>query len=164
MSNIKKILVALAFSPYAEGIFNYAVNVAEHFNAELIVGSVINERDVSAVMTISSLGYDVDGDHYVESIKEERNKMLESYLKASSFDRNRISIVIKVGSPIDELLKLIVKKNVDMVVMGIKGRTNLEHVFVGSVADKLFHRSPVPVLSYRDKENAERLRKKIHLT
>ena len=72
-------------------------------------------------------------------------------------------LIFKVGNPVDELLKLIVKEHIDMVVMGVKGRTGLEHVLIGSVADKLFHNSPVPVVSFRDEKNAERLRKRIKL-
>jgi nucleotide-binding universal stress UspA family protein len=54
-------------------------------------------------------------------------------------------------------------EKVDLVVMGIKGRTDLEYIFVGSVAEKLFQRSPVPIISYRDAKNAARLRSRIHL-
>lgn len=164
MDDIKKILVALAFSPYSEGIFNYAEKFARNFNAELIVASIINERDVSAVRMITSMGYEVNGNHYVQSIKEEREKMLHQFLEKSPFDRKKIRTIIKVGNPINELLKLIVKENIDMVVMGIKGRSDLEHVFIGSVAEKLFRRSPVPVISFRDEKNAERLKKRIKLT
>ncbi len=164
MDDIKKILVALAFSPYSEGIFNYAEKIARKFNAELIIGSIINVRDVSAVRMITSMGYEVNGDHYVQSIKEERERMLEQFLEKTPFDRKKIRTIIKVGNPIDELLKLIVKENIDMVVMGIKGRSDLEHVFIGSVAEKLFRRSPVPVISFRDEKNAERLRKRIKPT
>ena len=164
MGDIKKILVALAFSPYSEGIFNYAAKIAQAVDAELIVGSVINIRDVSAVGMIASMGYEVNGDHYASGIKEEREKMLAQFLDKSSIGREDVRIIFKVGNPIDELLKLTVQENVDMVVMGIKGRTDLESIFVGSVADKLFHHSPVPVISYRDDKNAERLRKRIKLT
>ena len=90
--------------------------------------------------------------------------MLEHFMEKSSFDRKNMRTILKVGNPIDELLKLIVKENIDMIVMGIRGRTGLENVFIGSVADKLFHNSPVPVVSFRDEENAERLRKRIKLT
>ena len=64
---------------------------------------------------------------------------------------------------VDELLKTIVKENVDMVVMGLKGRTDLEHVLVGSVAEKLFRKSPVPVVSHRDKNSAEKLRQRLRI-
>ena len=161
MDDIKKILVALGFTSYAEGIFKYSVKIAQNFNAELIIGSIINIRDITAVGMVASMGYEVDSEHYVEDIKEERKKMLEQFLSKSSFSRENIRLIFKIGNPIDELLKLIVKENVDMVVMGIKGRTDLEHAFIGSVADKLFRRSPVPVLSFRDEKNAERLRKRI---
>jgi nucleotide-binding universal stress UspA family protein len=161
MDDIKKILVALAFTPYSEGIFNYAAKIAQSFNAQLIIGSIINSRDVSAVSKIVSMGYDVNGDHYVEDIRNERQALLEQFLAKSSFNRENIQTIIKVGNPIEELLKLIVKENINLVVMGTKGRTDLENVFVGSVADKLFRRSPVPVISCRDEKNAERLRKRI---
>jgi nucleotide-binding universal stress UspA family protein len=66
-----------------------------------------------------------------------------------------------VGNPVEELLKITVEENVDMVVMGIKGRTDLEYIFAGSVAEKIFERSPVPIVSYRDEKNAAQLRKRI---
>ena len=163
MNDIKKILVALAFTPYSEGVFNYAVKIAQSFNAQLVIGSIINSRDVAAVGKIVSMGYDVNGDHYVADIRKERQALLEQFVAASSFNRENIKIIIKVGNPIEELLKLTVKENIDLVVMGTKGRTDLEHVIIGSVASKLFRRSPVPVVSYRDEKNAERLRKKIKL-
>ena len=67
-----------------------------------------------------------------------------------------------VGNPWDELLKLIVAEEIDVVVMGPKGRTDLEHVLVGSVAEKVFRRSPATVISYRDETIAKRLHKRLH--
>jgi len=163
MRTTKKILVAVGFTNYTQEIFNYAVRVAECFAAELVIGSIINSRDVAAVRTISSMGYDVDGEHYVSGVKADRKKQLEEILTRSGYAGETIRTVFRIGNPIDELLKMIVRENVDMVVMGIKGRTDLENVFIGSVAEKIFRRSPVPVLSYRDEINAERLRKRIAL-
>ena len=75
-----------------------------------------------------------------------------------------IKLILQVGNPTDELLKIIVKEKVDLVVMGVKGRTDLEHILIGSVAEKLFRSSPVTVVSYRDEKNRDRLRQHIHLT
>ena len=161
MDNVKKIMVALAFTSYSEGLFNYAAQIAKLLNAELIIASIINSRDISAVRMVASMGYEVDAEHYVDGVKAERREMLEHFMEKSSFDRKKIRTIFKVGNPTDELLKLIVKENIDMIVMGVKGRSDLEHVLVGSVAEKLFRRSPVPVISFRDEKSAERLRKKI---
>jgi len=161
MSDIKKIMVALDFTSYSKSTFDYAVKIAKTLNAHLVVASIINSRDISAVEMVASMGYEVDSDHYVEGIKAERESMLKNFIEHSSIDREHIRTIFKVGNPTNELLKLIVTENVDMIVMGVKGRTDLEHIFVGSVAEKLFRRSPVPVLSHRDEQNAERLREKI---
>jgi nucleotide-binding universal stress UspA family protein len=161
MAKMNKLLVAVASSPYTEGIFEYATQLATHLNADVVVASIINERDVSAVRRIADMGYEVDGEHYVGDIKKERRGKMKKMVSDCGFAPERISIFIRVGNPVDELLKIIVSEKIDMVVMGMKGRTDLEHAFVGSVAEKLFRRSPVAVVSYRDEKLAGRLLKRI---
>ena len=133
-------------------------------NAELIIASIINARDVDAVGTIASMGYDVDSKNYVAVIQAERQQTLDDLLKKVVRPPEKIRTVFKIGDPGDELLRIAVKEEVDLIVMGVKGRTDLEYIFVGSVAEKVFRRSPIPVLSYRDEANAERLRKHIDLS
>lgn len=161
MSEIKKIMVALDFTSYSKGTFDYAVKIARNLDAHLIVASVVNTRDVLAVEMVTSMGYEVDSEHYVEGIKTERKNTLKNFIEHSDIDPEHVRMIFRVGNPTVELLKLIVSENVDMIVMGVKGRTDLEHIFIGSVADKIFRRSPVPVLSHRDETNARRLREKI---
>ena len=48
-----------------------------------------------------------------------------------------------------------------MIVMGVKAKSEFVHAFTGSVAEKLFRRSPVTIVSYREDSIAERLRKRI---
>jgi nucleotide-binding universal stress UspA family protein len=158
---IKHILVALAFGEYTEGIFAYAAQLAGQLDARLLVASIINARDVEAVRTVSAMGFEVDGVHYVDEIRKERREILDRLVKQTGFPAERLKVVIEVGHPIDSLLKLVVDDDVDAVVMGLKGRTNLEHIFVGSVAEKLFRRSPVTVISYRGERIAAKLRKRI---
>lgn len=164
MDAIKKIMVAVSLTEYAEGLLNYAVRIAESMNAELIVANIINVRDVEAVGVVAAMGYEVDSEHYVSGIKDERRETLNQILAKLSFPSNKLHIVFKVGHPVDELLKIAINENIDMLVMGVKGRTDLENIFIGSVAEKLFRRSPVTIVSYRDEKNRERLKKRIQLT
>jgi nucleotide-binding universal stress UspA family protein len=163
MDNIKKIMVAVGFTEYSDELLEYAAGIADSIGAEMIVVNIINSRDVEAVGTIAAMGYEVDSEHYVSGVKEERRQTLTKMLKKIAFPAERIRSVFKVGHPVEELLKIAVNENVDLIVMGIKGRSDLEHVLVGSVAEKIFRRSPIPILSYRDTKNAERLKMHIGL-
>jgi nucleotide-binding universal stress UspA family protein len=162
MSNFRKIIAALGISEYSRGIFNYAARLATAIDADLTVVHVINSRDVDTVRRISAMGYNVDGEHYLQNVREDRMRFLEDIFSQSAFPRERLHILIQVGNPIEELLKLTLEEDADMIVMGPKGSTDLTHVLVGSVASKLFRHSPITVVSYREEKLASRLRDRIH--
>ena len=164
MHDFKKVLAALSFSNNLREEFLFAAKFADNLEAELVVLNVINARDLDAVTSISSMGYEVDGNHYIDGVTKERTALLDGIIDDSAFDRKNLRIVFKVGHPIQEILQFIMKESVDMIIMGAKGRTNLEEVLVGSVAEKLFRKSPVTVVSYRPKEHSEKLKRKIHDT
>ena len=162
MKQIEKIMVPLAFSPYSKGIVDYAVRLATALDAKQIIFiSVINQRDVDAVETITSFGYEVDGEHYVQEIEKSRTAGLDEMLKGIDFPKERMKLIMTVGKPADKLLKHAVKENVDMIVMGVKAKSEIVHAFTGSVAEKLFRRSPVTIVSYRDEPIAGSLRQRI---
>jgi len=155
-------MVPLAFSPFSKGIVDYAVMIAKALNVKKIIFvSVVNQRDVEAVETISSFGYEVDGDHYVQEIENARVAELDAMLSDIDFPEDRMKLIITVGKPADKLLKHAIKEDVDMIVMGVKAKSEFVHAFTGSVAEKLFRRSPVTIVSYREDSIAERLRKRI---
>lgn len=163
MDNIQKILVPLAFADYSQGVFNCAVQMALKHDASIIVLSVINSRDIESVKTVVSMGYDVDAEHYVEEIRKERKLKLNKMADDAEIDKDKVKVLFKIGNPVDEILKVIIKELPDLVVMGTRGRGNLENIIMGSVAEKVFKRSPVNVLSYRDEEVKKSLTKRLHL-
>lgn len=154
---VKKILVPIAFSKYSQGIINCAANLAQATGAELVVANVINERDLEAVDKITSFGYKVDIEHYVDTIKKERLADLEKLLGELSLPDEKVTYTFCTGEPTDELLKLVIDREIDMVVMGVKNK-ELRHIFTGSVAERMFRKCPVTIVSYRGSDVAERLR------
>ena len=161
MDAINRILVAVGFTDYTEELLNYAVRIAESLGAELIVANIINVRDVEAIGTIATMGYEIDSEHYVSGIEEDRRQTLNRILEKISFPADKLHTVFKVGHPVEELLKIAINENADLMVMAIKGRSDLEHILLGSVAEKVFRRSPIPILSFRDGKSAQRLKKHI---
>lgn len=158
---IKKILVPLAFSKYSRGILDLAADLAEPLGAQLLVVNVINERDLDAVHKITSFGYKVDTDKYIEIIKKERRDDIVKMTEHLTLPDEKVSFTFLVGEPTSELLRFVVEEEIDMVVMGIKAK-DLRHVFAGSVAERMFRKCPVPIVSYRGDDVAKRLTKRIH--
>ena len=158
---IKRILVPIAFSKYAKGILTYAANLAESTGAELLVANVINERDLEAVDKITSWGYKVDSEHYLETIKKERRAELEVLMESLTLPDEKVTFTFCIGDPTNELLKLVVDQKIDAVVMGVK-TNDIRHIFTGSVAERMFRKCPVTVISYRDDEISARLLQKFN--
>ena len=66
---------------------------------------------------IADMGYAIDGENYVASVKAAREEEIDAILRRSAFPRERIRIVMTVGNPVDELLRLVMSESVDMVVI-----------------------------------------------
>lgn len=156
----KKILVPIAFSKYSKGILRFASQLAKPLGAKLLIANVVNERDLEAVERIAHFGYKVDGDHYVATIQKERVAVLEEHLADLHITDDDYDYTFVAGDPTTELLKIVVNDDIDLVVMGTKAR-DLRHLFAGSVAERMFQRCPVSIVSYRDDSIAEELEKKI---
>ena len=101
---------------------------------------------------------------YVRNVKDERRRLFKEILQDSFFSKYDPKLILTVGHPVYDILNIIVNEKVDMVIMGVKGRTDLESIFVGSVAEKIFRRCPVTVVSYRDEKTSKKLAERIDIT
>jgi nucleotide-binding universal stress UspA family protein len=57
--------------------------------------------------------------------------------------------LLEIGIPADKILSAAASCGADLIVMGTHGRRGLAHAMLGSVAEKVVRRSPVPVLTVR---------------
>lgn len=56
---------------------------------------------------------------------------------------------IRRGAPSEQILDYAEEHDVDLIVMGTHGRSGLGHVLLGSVTERVIHRSDIPVLTVR---------------
>jgi nucleotide-binding universal stress UspA family protein len=67
--------------------------------------------------------------------------------------RGTWNVEIAVGRPADAIVRLARELEADLIVMATHGRTGLEHVVLGSVAERVVRLAPCPVLTVKRAEN-----------
>ena len=149
MQTLNKIMVAVDFSDYSLPAVRYAARLAEDVGAELLLANVINQRDLDMMKKVADQAPAFSFDTYLEQMQADREEGFQQLIKAAGFDRTAVKTIIRLGVPYQELLNVIEAKKPDILVMATKGRSNLMDTILGSCAQKMFRRSPIPVLSLR---------------
>ena len=139
----KKVLFCTDFSENADHAFDYAFGIAKRDSSLLYILHILAENPYKAYADVMITGEDLE--KLQKAIEEDLdNKFRDHYVKKIE-DGIKFEIVTISGREDEEILKFAKKENVDIIVMGTHGRTGIEHVFFGSVAEKVLRHSPFPV-------------------
>lgn len=141
----RKILVPIDFSQYSDEILAYALEMARKFNASVDLIHVIPNMDYftpyesfMAAENIVAVQKGVEGE--VEKDLDEVAKKLPGV---------DVKKVIRTGVAFVEIIDYVKSEGIDLIIMGTRGRGGLEHIIIGSVAEKVLRKSPCPVLTIR---------------
>lgn len=142
---IDTILVATDFSETAQKALETAIDMAGHFEAQLVVLHAYNV-EIPIASPMMTGGY-ILPDGFFDEIAKQARLQVESVA-------NEISAggVRAIGVAIDEPAALAIvdeakRRGADMIVMGTRGLTGIKHLALGSIADKVVRTAPCPVLT-----------------
>ncbi len=147
MLNITNILFATDFSDSSQKAADYALMLAKLTGAHLHVLHVINELDEHQRVMIPREAFQIlEKEIEVQAIKE-----LDRFCKGPAETLTTTSYAV-VGAAFKKIIETGEKVKADLIVMGTHGRTGMEHVIVGSTAERVVRRSTIPVLTVRSEE------------
>jgi len=150
---VQNILVPIDFSPLSRGAVAEARRVGKHFDATIHLAHVAHQQYPADFM-----GPVLTAGQVVESFEEPRQKSLVDQLqevaRENDLPASTPTYVCEAASVFHEICRLAQALPADMIVMPTHGRTGLEHVFLGSTAERVVQHSPCPVLIVRpDSQN-----------
>jgi nucleotide-binding universal stress UspA family protein len=146
----KNILVALDGSEHANHALDHALDLAKKYSADMVLVSVIHptyipleeESDYTSPQFI---------EQYLDSLNAyHKNVLSEGLKKAQKHNPNlKVSTKLVQGRPAKEIINIAIEDNVDLVVMGSRGRGGVTQLLLGSVSDRVADNAPCPVLIVR---------------
>ncbi len=136
----KRILVGTDFSDYSERAVEFAVVLAKKFNATLSLLHVIESFSYSVTDSMTVVGHEQALSATAAALLENlQNDLVDQGLSANRF--------LEQGSAYKEIITKAEDEGVDLIVIGTHGRTGMEHLLLGGVAERVVRLAKCPVLT-----------------
>jgi universal stress protein A len=140
----EKILVPIDFSDYTERILDVATEISQKFGSEIHLLHVIPSMDyLTPYETFLAVDNLVEVQKQIEQDVEQDLERVSQSLPVST------TKVIRSGVAFVEIIDYVKTQNIGLVIMATHGRGALEHILLGSVAEKVGRRAACPVLTIR---------------
>lgn len=143
---LKRILVGCDFSPDSSLALEYGLSLAQEFQAELHLAHVV-EPPLYDDLIKPSESRESFRQRLRNTVQEKLTSMVPEEARAWC---NPVTALL-AGQPDEELIKYGVVNGVDLIVLGVRGHSLVETLFVGSTTDRVLRRAPCPVLSVQPK-------------
>ncbi|GMV49607.1 MAG: universal stress protein [Nitrospira sp.] len=144
---ITRILFATDFSACADRALDYAVALAAQWQAELTVLTVLEfYPGMDPDYTVNKM--------YLDHLRDESARKLEGATARARAGGRSAATRIEVGIPSQVVQTVATEIGADLLVVGTHGRTGLDHVLIGSTAERVVRMAPCPVLSVKAPKGA----------
>jgi len=150
MADFKKIVCAVDFSDHSPKVADYAMTLSRCTGAKLLCVYV-------APSLSQYVGFHVPPssiEAFVGEIVAGADTSMKTYLE-QNFPGANVEGKVLVGYPAEEILNLAEDEKADLIIMGTHGRTGIDRILFGSVAEKVVKSSTCPVLTIRPEPLAD---------
>jgi nucleotide-binding universal stress UspA family protein len=142
---IRKILVAVDFSEYADAVLDAAIEFAKQFGAGL---HLVHAFDVRIPLVTP---YEVAiPTAFIEEAREAAASKLEALVRSVSAEGVEASSHLSEVPAASAIVGQAEELGVDLIIMGTRGHTGLKHVLLGSVAERTLRHAPCSVLTVKE--------------
>jgi universal stress protein A len=149
MPRLKKILVPVDYSDCSRGAMEYALFLAERFDAEIVVLHIaeipLGEEEHTVVKPDTG-----EEQLLSELIMQQAAKAETEFL--APFVRNTTIPIEKSllkGRPGKVIVEAAADRGADLIVMGTHGRSGFDRLIMGSVTERVLRSAPCPVVVVR---------------
>ncbi len=152
---MKTIVVPFDFSNYSLAALQTAQRISSKSRAKIICVTVVpSELD----WDLLSDGAKKKHPELLEEM-EEAKSILPEYIKKIAPAKAPIEVVVKIGVPWEQILRVIEKSNPDLAVLGAYGKGYAEGNFIGSNLQKILRQANCPVLAVKKALDGNAFRK-----
>lgn len=135
---VRRILVPIDFSEASELAVQHGKEIAMTYGAEIDLLHVVEEPFYPP-----AYGPDVT-EFPTRDVVERVEKQLADMAR-DDIGYEHVMVEATTGYPSSEILDYVDENDVDLIVLATHGRTGLDHILLGSVAERVLRRSPKPV-------------------
>jgi len=150
MNAIRRIMVAVDFSKISKHLVGYALALARKCDAEVHLVHVINQRDIEAIRKVAEVTSVISLPEQIEARREDLLAALMAILSELDAVPDAVGRHVKTGIPSEALIDTIKEIDIDLVIMGTRGRGQFAGMLFGSTAARMLHKCPVPLLTLRN--------------
>jgi nucleotide-binding universal stress UspA family protein len=141
---LQRILVGCDFSPDSSVAFQYGLSLAQEFQSDLHLVHVIPPIHKNLPKHVIETR-----ERFQQDFREELLEKLKDMVPKEAFNWCTPKTTLLAGDPHEELIKYAVVQGMDLIVLGVRGHSLVETLFVGSTTDRVVRRSLCPVLTVR---------------
>lgn len=150
-----KILFPTDFSVNADNCLPFIREIANRAGSELYLLHVFHHRMLNPSTPPSE--FEEKARQKQEEACAKLTTLSEELTRHHSVPVKNCKTEVRVGFPDDEILEVINEQNIDLVVMGTKGATDLSRIILGSTTSEVINDATCPVLAIPENATFEGL-------